>query len=151
MAHAFNRGVSKICGDIHFDPENWTSEKAKPGDGKYTLFSVAVHEIGHELGLYHCNEKDSVMAPFQKHGFSTENKHEILSESYKALIQQMYGKPTEGLTVEVKAVFNSKKAKVMIRTIIKNSKPEKVKVKVVFTFKPRFFAKCSEDTGDTGA
>ena len=27
------------------------------------------------------------------HGFSTENKHEILSESDKKMIQQMYGKP----------------------------------------------------------
>jgi len=34
-----------ICGDIHFDNENWTSEKTKPGDGKYNLFSVTVHDL----------------------------------------------------------------------------------------------------------
>jgi len=74
------------------------------------------------------------MTPFYKREFSTENKHEILGESDKTLIQQMYGKAK---TVEVRAVFNSKTAKVTIRKIVKKSKPEKVKI--VFTL--RYFLK----------
>jgi len=65
------------------------------------------------LGLYHSNEKDSVMIPFHKHGrFLTENMHEIPVESDKAPLQHMYDIPTEGKSVEVRAVFYSKKAKV---------------------------------------
>jgi len=29
LAHTFYPGVSEVCGDIHFDNENWTSEKNK--------------------------------------------------------------------------------------------------------------------------
>jgi len=99
LAHAFYPGKSSICGDIHFDPENWTDEKTVSGDGKYNLFSVATHELGHALGLYYSDESDLVMAPFDKDGFSTENKHEIISESDKVLIQTLYGKPCASLFV----------------------------------------------------
>ena len=51
LAHALYPGVSEIYGDAHFGNENWTSEKNKPGAEKYNLFSVAVHELGHVLGL----------------------------------------------------------------------------------------------------
>jgi len=48
------------------------------------------------------------MTPFYKRGFSTENKHEILGESDKTLIQQMYGKAK---TVEVRVVLTPKQQK----------------------------------------
>jgi len=51
----------------------------------------------------------------------------------QTLIQQMYVK---AMTVEVRAVFNSKIAKVTVRKIVKKSKAEKVKI--VFT--QRFFS-----------
>ena len=60
----------------------------------------------------------------------------------------MYGKPTEGYprgkapkSVEVRTVFNSEKAKVMIRKIVKISKGENVKI--VFTLKPKHFTETS--------
>jgi len=74
--------------------------------------------------------------------------HEIPVESDKALLQQMYGKPIEGKSVEVRTVFNSKKAKVMIRKNVKNSQPEEVKI--VFTLKPIFFGKGTERTETSG-
>ena len=125
-AHAFYSGKNAISEDIPFDSETWKHQKTVPGDRKYNLCSAASHELGYALGVYHFNEKDSVMTPFYKHGFSTENMHEIPGESNKALIQQMYGKPTEGKSVEMKAVFNSTKAKAIIRKNVKNSQPEKV-------------------------
>jgi len=92
------------------------------------------------------------MAPFHEHGYSTENKREILSERDIKLIQQMYDKPE---TIQVRAVYNSTRAKVMIRKLVKNSKSEKVEV--VFTLKPRFFsensgngAKGTESSGNSG-
>jgi len=56
-------------------------------------FSVATHEIGYSLGIFHSNQADSVMAPFYKHGFSSENKHELLGESDIHLIQETCRKP----------------------------------------------------------
>ena len=88
------------------------------------------------------------MTAFYEHRFSTENKHEILGESDINLGQELYGKPTEGKSVEVRAIFNSKKAKVLLRNFFFNSKPEKVKI--VFTLKPTFFTEVSGTSGDTG-
>ena len=122
LAHASYPETGQICGDIHFENENWTFEKTKPGDGKYNLFSVAVHELGNALGIFHSNEKDSVMAHFHKHGYSTENKREILSERDIKLIQQMYGKPE---TIQVRAVYNSTRAKLMIRKMLKTLSQKK--------------------------
>jgi len=59
-------------------------------DGKFNLFSVAVHEIGNCIGLFHNTEdKDSVMQPIYKPGFSVENKNNILSESDIETVQEM--------------------------------------------------------------
>ena len=35
-------------------------------EDKSNLYSVALHEIGHALGLYHSIRKDSVMHPFYR-------------------------------------------------------------------------------------
>ena len=133
LAHAFFPGLGQICTDIHLGSENWTDRKTQHGHGKYNLFSVAVHEFGHALEMKGSNQRDSLMASLYRHDFSTENKKEILGTSVKVLIQKMYGKPE---TVVVRAVCNSKKAKVMIRKIAKNTKPENVKI--VFTLSGDF-------------
>jgi len=76
---------------------------------KKDLFLICVRELGHALGLYHnSTDKDSVMAPFYKHAFSVENKHEILEESDNVLIQEMYG---EGRSASLRAISNSAKSK----------------------------------------
>ena len=93
LAHGFYPGTQQICGDIHFDKENWTDKKAQSGDGKHNIFSVGVHELGHALEIFHSNEEDSIMVSYYKHGFSTDDKNETLSDSDKALIRQEYGKP----------------------------------------------------------
>ena len=44
-------------------------------DGKCNLFSIAVHEIDHCIGLFHNTEdKDSIVQTIYKPGFSIENK-----------------------------------------------------------------------------
>ena len=136
LAHAFYTGKSAISGDIHFDSKNWRDQKTVPGDGKYNLFSVAVNELGHALGLYHNTEdKDSVMQPIYKPGFSNK----ILSESDIKTVQEMYG---TARNVIVTAIFNSKQANVMIRKIDRGSKTRKVKI--IYTLKPKHFGKDSE-------
>jgi len=75
LAHGFHPGDSTLCGDLHFDNERWSDQKTVLGDGKYNLFSVAVHEIGHCIRLFHTTEdKDSVMQPIYKSGFSVETR-----------------------------------------------------------------------------
>ena len=62
LVHGFYPGDSTLSGDLHFDNERWSDQKTVSGDGKFNLFSVAVHEIGHCIGLFHNTEdKDSIM------------------------------------------------------------------------------------------
>ena len=92
LTHGFYSGNSTLSGDLHFDNEIWTDQITVSEDGIFNLFSVAVHEIGHCIGLFHNTEdEDSSMQPIYKSGFSVENKNKILSESDIKTVQEMYG------------------------------------------------------------
>ncbi|XP_059468418.1 matrix metalloproteinase-2-like [Neocloeon triangulifer] len=72
LAHAFYPyEMSSFGGDIHFDDdERWKVKLTGPQDDGVDFFSVAVHELGHSLGLAHSPQKDSVMFPYFK-GFNS--------------------------------------------------------------------------------
>lgn len=62
VAHAFGPGTYTISGNVHLDDdEEWTLS-VNPKDG-INLLGVAIHEIGHSLGLHHSKDPRSVMFP----------------------------------------------------------------------------------------
>ncbi|XP_037802924.1 stromelysin-3-like [Penaeus monodon] len=67
LAHAyFPYEFGHYGGDVHFDEsEKWTI-KPKDEYAGLDFFTVAVHEIGHSLGLAHSPVADSIMFPYYK-------------------------------------------------------------------------------------
>ena len=74
------------------------------------------------------------MQSLDQHRFFIENKHEILGESDKKLIQEMYGEPKNIL-------YNSKTAKVKVN----ESSQKQGKIKIIFTLKSRIFGEYFEE------
>lgn len=90
LAHAFRPGPG-VSGDVHFREDiSWDfdvtlSEQAT--GGRVSFFAVALHELGHALGLGHSDVSKAVMYEF--YTLSTG----VLSKDDIAGIQHIYGVP----------------------------------------------------------
>ncbi|OCT93200.1 collagenase 3 [Xenopus laevis] len=83
LAHAFYPGQG-FGGDVHFDEdETWTMDTRA-----YNLFTVAVHEFGHALGLDHSSNPNALMYPL--YTYINSEEFSLPADDIWA-IQELYG------------------------------------------------------------
>ncbi|XP_010749710.3 matrix metalloproteinase-25 isoform X1 [Larimichthys crocea] len=88
LAHAFFPGRDEVAGDTHFDDHEIWSYR---GDSSTTdLFTVAVHEFGHALGLSHSSTDPSIMRPYYQGPVGDVSGFQLALDDKQA-IQQLYG------------------------------------------------------------
>uniref|UniRef100_A0A914C1S9 Matrix metalloproteinase n=3 Tax=Acrobeloides nanus TaxID=290746 RepID=A0A914C1S9_9BILA len=85
LAHAFPPFDHEMAGDIHLDDdERWAINPIDKHYREISIRSVAMHEVGHSLGLGHSNELQSIMYPYYQ-ATSSLHDDDILA------IQALYG------------------------------------------------------------
>lgn len=95
LAHAFRPGPD-VAGDVHFrDDQKWDFDVTladQPSGDRISFFAVALHELGHTLGLGHSSHPNAVM--YEYYTSSTG----VLSPDDIAGIQHIYGVPPDRQT-----------------------------------------------------
>lgn len=89
LAHAFFPPPNgELAGDSHYDDsETWTINSTDSRHQPIDLVTVAIHEIGHALGLDHSQDPDALMYPYYN------GSHRHLDSDDIEGIQSLYGEP----------------------------------------------------------
>lgn len=93
---------ARIAGDVQFDISDAWEVGDSIGNRAFDLVYVAVHEIGHSLGLDHTKVRGSVLAPF----VSPSQSFSALEASDVAAIQGLYA-AADGVTTTDTPVVES--------------------------------------------
>ncbi|ESO10537.1 hypothetical protein HELRODRAFT_108967 [Helobdella robusta] len=88
LAHAY---FPEFGGDLHFDDEEWWTDGVSHGKN---LLQVAVHELGHSLGLEHSNHRGAIMFPYYQ---EYDPKFKLHEDDVKG-IRAVYGEPSKKRT-----------------------------------------------------
>lgn len=89
LAHGYFPNNSGLAGDTHFDSgDSWTVGM---------FLEVAIHEIGHTLGLNHETQVDAIMNPSVENRFSALGQGYLLQDDVNG-IQYLYGAGTGSVT-----------------------------------------------------
>lgn len=83
LAHAF----FPSNGDVHFDDEENWGFGDEVGNTKTDFFTVAVHEFGHTMGLFHSDVQGALMYPY----YSGYNASFTLHDDDVKGMQSLYG------------------------------------------------------------
>ena len=102
LGHCYFPSQGKISGHCHFDDsETWSSSDSADCDPlggvcKPRLLDVAIHEIGHGLGLDHSNVTPAVMNAADLGERLGKQLGELLHDDDIAGIRDLYGDPDNG-------------------------------------------------------
>lgn len=96
LAHAYYpQGTQGLSGDMHFDSgETW---RIGAGAGGIDFVEVALHEMGHSLGLQHETTNTAIMNPYYGGRFANLNAAYLLSDDING-IRALYGSGTGSVT-----------------------------------------------------
>ncbi|XP_050429596.1 matrix metalloproteinase-16-like isoform X2 [Adelges cooleyi] len=100
LAHAYYpTDYGSLGGDIHFDSsENWTLSNIDNNINEgVNFYSVAIHEMGHSLGLGHSSESDSIMNPYYKGPTPQEIGYDDIMGMYSLYVKKSMYEDRDGL------------------------------------------------------
>jgi len=87
IAHGFYPSSNPLGGDVHFNKEKYRFTDRKPNSGEIALLNIAVHELGHSIGLDHSNDRGAVMYPIYNPNIALPQRDDING------VQAIYGRP----------------------------------------------------------